>query len=72
MKNHYLYFVLLLYMYCLCSTDPLGQFDHHQDVGNPKLKGSAVYNEKDQTYTINGAGINIWSKVDQFHYIWKK
>ena len=68
--------LILLFAFFSCMAYaqfvPIGQFDHHQDVGNPKKAGSAVYNEKDQTYTITGAGINIWSKVDQFHYIWKK
>lgn len=52
--------------------DPLGIFDHHQDIGNPKLKGSAIYNEKDQTYTLTGAGVNMWANADQFHFVWKK
>lgn len=51
---------------------PIGQFDHHQDVGNPSKAGAAMYNANDQTYTISGAGINMWTKIDQFHFLWKK
>ncbi|MDZ4708609.1 MAG: biopolymer transporter TolR [Saprospiraceae bacterium] len=51
---------------------PIGQFDHHQDVGNPKRPGNATYDEKNQTYMISGAGINMWTKIDQFHFLWKK
>jgi len=54
------------------QLEPMGLFDHHQDVGDPKIKGSVVYNEQDQTYTMSGAGINMWTNVDQFHFLWKK
>jgi TolB protein len=54
------------------SLQPIGIFDHHQDVGDPKLKGSGVYNSEDQTYTLSGAGANMWANADQFHFAWKK
>jgi len=69
---------LLFTFFCLNSllafnqNMPIGQFDHHQDVGNPKRPGKAIYDEKNQTYTISGAGINMWTKIDQFHFLWKK
>jgi Tol biopolymer transport system component len=50
----------------------LGMFDEHADVGNPILKGNTVYNAGDQTYIMTGAGKNIWSKIDQFQFVWKK
>lgn len=51
---------------------PVGAFDHHEDLGNPKLKGSVVYNPEEQTYTVSGAGANMWATADQFHFLWKK
>lgn len=54
------------------QLSPIGQFDHHQDVGNPKLTGKAIYKPEDQSYTISGAGANVWAKADQFHFLWKK
>lgn len=51
---------------------PLGVFDSHEDVGDPKIAGSAVYDEQDQTYTLSAAGINMWEAQDQFHFAWKK
>jgi TolB protein len=51
---------------------PLGVFDHHQDVGDPKLAGSAAYDRADQTYTLSGAGVNGSTSLDQFQFIWKK
>jgi TolB protein len=50
----------------------IGLFEHHQDVGNPKLSGSAVYDPENQTYLLSGAGKNIWTNADQFQYVWKK
>jgi TolB protein len=54
------------------QLDPIGSFDHHQDVGDPKVKGSTVYNKEDQTYQLSGAGVNMWAKADQFQFVWKK
>ena len=54
------------------SFEPVGIFEHHQDVGNPKLKGSVVYDKENQTYTVSGAGKNMWATEDQFHFLWKK
>ena len=54
------------------SLNPVGLFDHHQDVGDPKLKGNVEYNEEDQTYVLSGAGKNMWANEDQFHFAWKK
>src|SRR5258708_4507609 len=54
------------------QLEPVGIFEHHEDVGNPKLKGSTVYNKEDQTYLLSGAGKNIWTNLDQFQFAWKK
>ena len=54
------------------ALTPIGIFEHHQDIGNPKLKGAVVYNKDDQTYTMSGAGKNMWAIEDQFHFLWKK
>ncbi len=54
------------------QQNPVGIFDHHQDVGDPQLKGSVVYDQNKQTYLLSGAGINMWAKADQFQFAWKK
>jgi TolB protein len=51
---------------------PLGAFDHHQDVGNPKLAGNAVYNPSDQTYMLSSAAPNAGTALEQLHLGWKK
>ena len=63
---------LCLFSLNLIAQDKLGVFDHHEDVGNPSMKGSATYNTETQQYTVESAGINMWDKADQFHFLWKK
>lgn len=70
--------LVLLIVFCQASVvvgqslSPVGIFDHHQDVGDPKLKGSVVYDQENQTYTMSAAGKNMWATEDQFHFLWKK
>jgi len=54
------------------QTQNLGLFSKSSDIGSPQLKGSSVYNEKDQTYLLSGGGNNIWLKEDQFQFLYKK
>ena len=50
----------------------LGIFESETDVGLVKLPGSATYDAEHQTYTIAGAGANIWGAHDEFHFVWKR
>jgi TolB protein len=50
----------------------IGLFDFRTDVGNPALSGKADYNANSQEYTMEGAGINMWAKTDQFNFLHKK
>ncbi|WP_247237274.1 biopolymer transporter TolR [Telluribacter sp. SYSU D00476] len=50
----------------------LGLFEGQADVGRVKLKGSASYNPTDQTYTLTGAGTNMWFGKDEYFMVWKK
>jgi Tol biopolymer transport system component len=54
------------------AQHPLGVFDNHEDIGNPKLAGSANYDESSQSYELSGAGSNIWFNRDEFHFLYKK
>jgi len=67
-------FTVALALPCLlpAQQNPIGVFDHHQDVGNPKLAGSAKYNPEDQSYEVSAGGANMWYTSDQFHFLWKK
>lgn len=50
----------------------VGIFQTSSDIGNPKKSGSAVYDLTDQSYTLKGAGYNIWFERDEFHYLFNK
>ncbi|HWB28691.1 MAG TPA: hypothetical protein VG738_24630 [Chitinophagaceae bacterium] len=50
---------------------PLGIFDAQTDIGSAK-PGRISYNVKNQEYTIEGSGTNIWSTHDDFHFLYKK
>lgn len=50
----------------------IGLFDRFTDVGSPKMAGSAIYNEGNQTYQLSGSGSNIWFGVDSFSFLSKQ
>ena len=65
--------ILLLFAFILTisfsfAQNSVGIFTNHADVGNPKIKGTTVYDQATQTYTIRGAGYNIWFARDEFQY----
>ncbi|HTQ29557.1 MAG TPA: hypothetical protein VMI35_15585, partial [Puia sp.] len=47
-------------------------FDYNEDIGNPRLKGSASYDASTQVYQLKGSGYNIWFNRDEFHFLYKK
>lgn len=51
---------------------PVGLFENHADIGPVLHKGSAAYDNATRTYTLSGAGENIWFKKDELHFAWKK
>src|SRR5450432_3344574 len=57
---------------CVFAQHPVGIFENHEDIGNPKIKGTASYDEATQTYNIEGGGSNIWFNRDEFHFLYKK
>ncbi len=52
--------------------NPLGQFDEQTGVGSPKIPGAATFDASNQEYALTGAGANMWSTNDQFHFLWKR
>ncbi len=70
---------LLLLLLCILTISagyaqekPVGVFQDHTDVGNPKIAGSTLYDESTQTYTLKGAGYNIWFGRDEFQFAYRK
>jgi Tol biopolymer transport system component/regulation of enolase protein 1 (concanavalin A-like superfamily) len=51
---------------------PVGHFESHQDVGAPKLPGTADWNGATQEYTLTAAGTNMWDTRDEFHFAWRR
>ena len=50
----------------------LGIFDGTSNIGGMKMFGSISYDASTQTYTLSGAGDNVWGNTDQHFYAWKK
>jgi regulation of enolase protein 1 (concanavalin A-like superfamily) len=43
----------------------------HRDVGAVGATGDASYDGATGTFTIAGAGADIWGTADEFHYVWR-
>lgn len=67
----------ILFLIVLCGevhsqSGSVGIFQASADIGKPKMNGSASYESTTQTYTLKGAGYNIWFGRDEFHYAYSK
>lgn len=71
MKLFALAFALVL-GYSVQAQTPVGIFQNTGDIGKPKNAGQTSYDAAAQTYTLKGAGYNIWFNRDEFHYAWNK
>jgi len=47
-------------------------FEGQTDVGTVLHPGSAIYDDATKTFTLLGAGENMWLSNDAFHFVWKK
>ena len=69
-------FLLVTFLFFLTSAfaqnKQAGIFEAFSDVGNPKNTGSTTYDNATQTYTLSGAGYNIWFGRDEFHYLYTR
>ena len=54
------------------QTPMTGAFDHVGDIGQPALPGATAYDAATQTYTITGAGVNMWARRDEFQFAWTR
>jgi regulation of enolase protein 1 (concanavalin A-like superfamily) len=43
----------------------------HRDVGAVGATGDASYDAATGTFTLHGAGADIWGTADEFHYLWR-
>ncbi len=73
MKNLLVLICCLIIISNVKAQDPsTGIFSSSADIGNPKNRGSSVYNKSDQSYTLKGSGYNIWFERDEFHYLFNR
>jgi TolB protein len=54
------------------TRETIGWFEEHRDIGQPAIAGSTEYDPDDQTYTITGAGTNMWAAHDEFQFAWRR
>lgn len=54
------------------STNNLGIFEGHSDVGTTLKAGEAQYDPASKTYRVHGSGENMWLTNDAFQFLWKK
>jgi regulation of enolase protein 1 (concanavalin A-like superfamily) len=63
---------LFMLLFVNAGKDGIGIFEGAGDVGNPQLKGTAVYDAPAGRYVLTGAGTNVWAESDEFYYVWRK
>ncbi len=56
----------------MSQPNDFNMFNNGIDIGNPKLQGLSTYEPKTQTYSLSGAGENMWFDKDQFHFLFRK
>jgi hypothetical protein len=72
MRFFYLILFVIAANTAFAQVEPIGLFDSHTDIGNPKHAGSAEYDKVTHTYNITGSGYNIWFNRDEFQFVFKK
>jgi TolB protein len=70
-KSFVVFFILLSINFSV-SSQKIGIFDGHTDVGTNVKPGSATYIPQTDQYIISGSGYNIWADHDEFQFVWKK
>jgi Tol biopolymer transport system component len=50
----------------------LGEFEGQCEVGRMTHPGSCDYDAEKQSYTVTGAGANMWGEQDACHFVWKR
>lgn len=72
LKKHRFLSLCLVAASALAQGGSLGIFSNSADVGDPAKKGSAEFDAAKGQYRITGSGANMWTKEDQFHYVWQE
>jgi TolB protein len=72
MKHLLLLFLGSFYSIVSARSQQTGIFQNSTDIGNPKNRGSDLYDPSDQSYTLKGSGYNIWFGRDEFHFLYNQ
>ena len=74
MKSKIPFSLVLIFAFLSGQVDSqsLGLFTNNRDIGNTKIKGTTIYDLDNQSFTITGAGENIWNQKDEFQYAYRK
>lgn len=56
----------------LRAQGTIGEFEGHRDVGQVSRAGTVRYDVARQSYSITGAGTNMWGARDDFHFVWRR
>ena len=67
MKKQALLIAFLLGLTTIVAQNPVGIFEDHSDIGAVLHPGTADFDKSSNTYTLTGAGENIWFKKDELH-----
>jgi len=60
--------IMILSAFSVRSQEMFQKYEG-QNIGNPKLKGDFKFDEKEQSFTVEGAGYNIWFERDEFYFV---
>jgi len=72
MKNLLIIILAFIMNSVIAQNNRTGIFENSSDIGKPKVSGSSVYSEADQSYILKGGGYNIWFERDEFHFLFNK
>jgi len=70
MRYWFILFIFIGITIIQAGESDLGIFLKHQDIGNVKIPGSAVFKTDSQEYILSGSGKNMWFDNDEFHYLY--
>lgn len=63
---------LLCCSVAIAQTSSIGSFSSHGDIGAVKHPGSVRYDSDDDSYMLSGSGTNMWARMDECQFVWKK
>jgi TolB protein len=72
MKHSLLLLCICIMNVAVAQQSPIGIFEDHSDIGNPKKAGTTEFDPAAQSYTLKGSGYNIWFGRDEFQYAFNK